>query len=174
MQGSSGTRRGFVHLFAGAALGAAIVVVLWIYSGGKPFGEVVGAGDVSAPTPAVVQKTPVQQRTDASPATAAKLRKAPPSLGGGSGQLQFSKPAAKRAAKAERTTKAKRKPRRARRKAVRVVAPPAEPAEQMPVAVVPSPAPTAAPAPPAPTPSGGAGKPVKRRAPALSVGAGEG
>ena len=173
MQGSSGTRRGLVHLFAGAALGAAIVLVLWMLSGGKPFGEVIGTGDVSAPTPAVAQKTPVQQRTEAPAAAPAQLEKAPPSLGRGSNELRFSKPAAK----AQRAVKAKRKPRRARARrkpVVRVVAPPAEPAEEMPVAVIPSPAPTAAPAPPAPAPSGGAGKPAKRRAPALSVGAGEG
>ena len=165
-----------MHLLAGAALGAAIVLVLWMLSGGKPFGEVVGTGDVSSPTTAVVQKSAAQPRTDASAATGAKLEKAPPSLGG-SRQLQFMKPAAKRASKAERAAKAKREARRARARrkpAVRVVAPPAEPAEELPVAVVPSPVPTATPTPPAPAPSGGAGKPVKRRAPPLSVGAGEG
>jgi hypothetical protein len=173
MQGSSGIRRGLVHLVAGAALGAGVVLVLWMLSGGKPFGEVVGTGDVSAPTPAAAEKTPIQVRTGAPAASRARLEKAPPALGRGSGQLKFSKPAAK----TRPAAKAERKPRRARARrkaAVRVVAPPAEPAEQLPVAVVPSPAPTAVPAPPAPAPSGGAGKPVRRRAPALSVGAGEG
>ena len=162
-----------MHLFAGAALGAGIVLVLWMLSGGKPFGEVVGTGNVSAPTPAVAEKTPIQQRTDAPAASPAQLEKAPPSLSRRSTELKFGKPAAK----AQRAAKAKRKLRRARARrkaAVRVVAPPAEPVEEMPVAVVPPPAPTATPAPPAPAPSGGAGKPVKRRAPALSVGAGEG
>jgi hypothetical protein len=178
MQGSSGTHGGLVHLLAGAALGAVVVLVVWIFSGGRPFGDVVATtSDVRPPTPAAVQQSAVQRRADAPAATRAKLEKAPPSLGGGSAELRFSRPAAKRrakAAKAQRAVKAKRKARRARRPrpVVRVVAPPPS---EVPVAAVPSPAPSAAPAPPAsPRAGGGGGKPVKPRAPALSVGAGEG
>ena len=174
MQGRSGTRAGLVYLLAGAALGAAVVLVVWIGSGGRPFGEVVGTADVSPPTPAPVQPTEVQRRTDAPATGRAKLEKAPPSLGG-SAELRFRKPAAERRAKARRAAAAaaERRTRRAparRKPAVRVVAPPSE----VPVAVVPSATPTAAPAPPPPAPSGGAGEPAKRRPPALSVGAGEG
>jgi hypothetical protein len=173
MQGSSRTRGGLVHLLAGAALGAAVVLVLWMLSGGKPFGEVIGSAGVSSPTPAPVQPTEVQRRAVAPAAGGETLSKAPPSLGDAA-ELQFKKPAAQRKAKARRA--AKRKRATARKPAVRVVAPPpAEPAEEVPVAVVPSPTPTAAaPAPPAPAPAGGGGRPAKRQAPAVSVGAGEG
>ena len=173
MQGRSGTRAGLVYLLAGAALGAAVVLVLWIYSGGKPFGEVVGSTAVSSPTPAAVQPSAPQERAGA-PASAARLESEPPAIGR-SRELRFIKK--ERAAKAvqAKAKKAKKKPRR--KPVVRVVAPPpsteADDEEELPVAVVPSPAPTASPAPPAPAPAGGGGKPVKQ-APSSGVGAGEG
>ena len=179
MQGRSGTRAGLVYLLAGAALGAAVVLVLWMFSGGKPFGELVGTDDVSPATPAAVQPGAPAQRA-ATPANAdAQLESEPPVVGRSS-ELQFrKKTAAKRTAKARAVAKAKKKPRKkpARRKqVVRVVAPPPSSTaddEEIPVAVVPSPAPTAAPAPPAPAPAGGGGGPGNR-APTGGVGAGEG
>ena len=179
MQGRSGTRAGLVYLLAGAALGAAVVLVLWMLSGGKPFGELVGTGDVRPATPAAVQPSAPADRA-ATPASAtAQLESEPPAVGRSS-ELQFrKKTSAKRAAKAKAAAKAKKQPRKkpARRKqVVRVVAPPPSTKaddEEIPVAVVPSPAPTAAPAPPAPAPAGGGGRPGGR-APTGGVGAGEG
>ena len=183
MQGRSGTRAGLVYLLAGAALGAAVVLVLWMVSGGRPFGEIIGTADVSPTTPAAVRPSAPADRAATPASAAAQLESAPPAVGR-SRELQFKKEAAaKRTATAKaKAAKAKRKARRkpARRKqVVRVVAPPpSTPAddEEIPVAVVPSPAPTAAPAPPAPAPApaGGGGKPVKPRAPTSGVGAGEG
>ena len=162
MQGRSGTRAGLVYLLAGAALGAAVVLVLWIVSGGKPFGELVGTDRCQArrhPPP----RSPARRRTAPRrpPSAGAQLESEPPAVGR-SRELQFKKKAAaKRTAKAKAKAKAKKKPRKkpARRKqVVRVVAPPPSTTaadEEIPVAVVPSPAPTAAPAPPAPAPAGG-------------------
>ena len=45
MQGRGGSRGLFVHLLAGAALGAVVVLMVWIFSGGRPFGEVVGTSE---------------------------------------------------------------------------------------------------------------------------------
>ena len=178
MQGRSGTRAGLVYLLAGAALGAAVVIVLWIYSGGKPFGELVGTADVRPATPAAVQPSAPADRAATPAGTGAQLESEPPAVGR-SRELQFKKKtAAKRTAKPRPRPRRRRRPRKkpARRKqVVRVVAPPSTTAddEEIPVAVVPSPAPSAAPAPPAPAPAGGGGKPVNR-APTSGVGAGEG
>lgn len=175
MHGSGTTKGWLVHLIAGAALGAVVVLVVWILSGGRPFGEVVGSSDVSRATPAAAEQPAAESSAD----KVSRLAAEPPALGSSSRELQFRKPKAKRPAKARRAPKA-RTPRRSaarRRPAVRVVSPrSATPADdqELPVAAVPSPAPTAAPAPPAPAPSGGADKPAKRRAPAYVVGAGEG
>ena len=184
MQGSSGTRGGLVYLLAGAALGAAVVLVLWMFSGGRPFGELIGSADVSSPTPAAVQPSGPRDRAGTPASAGAQLESEPPSIGRPP-ELAFKKPAGKRAAKAadaKAKAKARKKPRRAaaKRKVVRVVAPPpSTPAvdeEEIPVADVPSPAPTAVPAPPAPAPApaGGGGKPAKQRGPTYTAGAGEG
>jgi hypothetical protein len=184
MQGSSGTRGGLVYLLAGAALGAAIVTVLWMASGGRPFGDVFGGDDVRPPTPAAVAPAAPQERAGTPASAGAQLESEPPEIGR-SRPLQFKKPAAaKRPAKAA-TAKAKTKAKKLRRAAtrrkqvVRVVAPPPSETtegEETPVAVVPSPAPTAAPAPPAPGggPDPGGGKPAKPKAPTYTAGAGEG
>jgi hypothetical protein len=185
MHGSGRAHGWLVHLLAGAALGAVVVLLVWIFSGGRPFGEVVGTGDVSAPTPAAAERAP-----EAPADKVSRLAAEPPAMGSAPGELQFRKPKAKaerpatakrpakprRAAKPTRAAKA-RTPRRApaRRRPPAAPAPaPVQPAEELPVAAVPSPAPTAVPAPPAPAPAGGADKPAKRRAPAYVVGAGEG
>jgi hypothetical protein len=177
MQGRSGTRAGLVYLLAGAALGAAVVIVLWIYSGGKPFGELVGTADVSPATPAAVQPSAPADRAASPAGTGAQLESEPPAVGR-SRELQFKKKtAAKRTAKAKAKAEESRKKPARRKQVVRVVAPPPSTTaddEEIPVAVVPSPAPSAAPTPPpAPAPAGGGGKPVNR-APASGVGAGEG
>ena len=177
MQGRSGTRAGLVYLLAGAALGAAVVLVLWIYSGGKPFGEVVGSTAVSSPTPAAVQPSAPQERAGTPASAAARLESEPPAIGR-SRELRFTK---ERAAKAEKA-KAKRKARRnatKRKPVVRVVAPPpsteAADEEELPVAVVPSPAPTAAPPKPAAPPaSGGGGGTAKPKPSGPTLWAGEG
>src|SRR5215217_3801562 len=161
MHGSGRSQGWLVHLIAGAALGAVIVLVIWIFSGGRPFGEVVGTSDVSSSTTAATAKT----------------------AAGAPAERRFIKKA-KRPAKAERRVAAKKPKRPARRKkarhgpVVRVVAPPAEQqTPETPVAVVPSPAPTAAPKPVSPPPSpggGGGGAPAKPKAPGPTLWAGEG
>ena len=175
MHGSGRSQGWLIHLMAGAALGAVVVLLIWIFTGGRPFGEVVGTGDVSAPT-----RPAAAAISGASTAAAPALKARPPALqGSGTGTIRFLRPAAKRRAKAERAAKAKAKAKaRARRKrrgpVVRVVAPPTaeKPADETPVAVVPSPAPTAAPAPP--PASGGGGEPVGTKAPTSAIGYGEG
>jgi hypothetical protein len=187
MHGSSGSRGLLVHLMAGAALGAVVVLVVWIFSGGRPFGEVVGTSDVSAPTTAASEQPAAAKRGAAPAGAAAQLGSEPPDLGagkakqGGGDALQFRKPEASRPSKAQRRAAARRQARtraRARkRQVVRVVAPPAEQdrAGALPVAAVPSPEPTATPAPAAPpAPAGGGGKPAKPRTPTYVAGAGEG
>jgi hypothetical protein len=181
MHGSSGSRGLLVHLLAGAALGAVAVLIVWIFSGGRPFGEVVGTSDVSSPTTAAVKQTNVPPRAAAPAGTEARLESEPPALRartatGGGDAIQFRKPEAKRRAKAARDAAEKRrqrdKARTRKRQVVRVVAPPA--GEDTPVAAVP-PAPSATPAPAAaPAPSGGAAKPAKPRTPTYVAGAGEG
>ena len=171
-----------VHLMAGAALGAVVVLVVWIFSGGRPFGEVVGTSDVSSPTTAAVERTDVQTPAG----TDARLESEPPMLAArkakaakvGGDAIQFRKPAAKRSAKAARNGAAERraraKARSRRRQAVRIVAPSADAnagGEDTPVAAVPSPAPAAA-APPAAKPA--PAKPAKPRRPTYVAGAGEG
>ena len=177
-----------VHLMAGAALGAVVVLLVWIFSGGRPFGEVVGTSDVSSPTTTAVKRTNVQTGAPAPAGTEARLESAPPALAArkakaksGSDAIRFRKPAAKRPAKAARDAAEQRrsraKARSRKRQVVRVVAPPSREdagGEDAPVAAAPSPEPTAAPAPaakPAPV------KPVKRakpRMPTYVAGAGEG
>ena len=181
-----------VHLMAGAALGAVVVLVVWIFSGGRPFGEVVGTSDVSSPTAAAVKQTDVQTRAAAPAGTGAQLESDLPALAAGKAKARrkakaakrggdsilFRKPEAKRPAKAARDAAAKRraraKARTRKRQVVRVVAPPTElnaGGEDAPVAALPSPVPVAAPAPaakPAPV------KPAKPRQPTYVAGAGEG
>ena len=176
MHGSGRSQGWLIHLMAGAALGAVVVLVIWIFTGGRPFGEVVGTGDVSAPTRQAAVATP-----GASTAAAPALKARPPALkGSSSGTIRFLQPGAKRRAKAERAAKAKAKAKaRARRKrrgpVVRVVAPPAEqPPGETPVVVVPSPAPTSAPAPAAPPAGGGGGEAAKPKSPGPTLWAGEG
>src|SRR5215216_775943 len=109
MHGSGRSQGWLVHLIAGAALGAVIVLVIWIFSGGRPFGEVVGTSDVSSPTTAATAKT-----AGGAPAErASQLASEPPKLADEStaAQLRFIKPKAKRPAKAERRVAAK-KPKR--------------------------------------------------------------
>jgi len=174
MHGSGRSQGWLVHLLAGAALGAVVVLLVWIFTGGRPFGEVVGATDVSEPTtPAVVKSVPAT-------ADAPTLLSTPPALKGtrGSATLRFRKPEAKRPAKKAQRTAKPAKPRRStkRKAVVRVVAPAAEqPSGETPVAVVPSPAPTAAPpAPAAPPTGGGGGAPAKPKSPGPTLWAGEG
>jgi hypothetical protein len=181
MHGSGGSRGLFVHLLAGAALGAVVVLMVWIFSGGRPFGEVVGSSDVSSPTTASVKQTDVQRRTAEPAGAGAQLESEPPDLGTrskGGDALRFRKekvarPAkAKAEAKAKRTAaKAKARSRARRRQVVRVVAPPSDDSAEAvtPVAAVPSPAPTDTPAPIAAPP-----KPPKPRTPTFVAGAGEG
>jgi hypothetical protein len=181
MHGSGGSRGLFVHLLAGAALGAVVVLMVWIFSGGRPFGEVVGSSDVSSPTTASVKQTDVQRRTAEPAGAGAQLESEPPDLGTrskGGDALRFRKekvarPAkAKAEAKAKRTAaKAKARSRARRRQVVRVVAPPSDDSAEAvtPVAAVPSPAPTGTPAPIAAPP-----KPPKPRTPTFVAGAGEG
>jgi len=192
MHGSAGSKGWIVHLMAGAALGAVIVLFVWIFSGGRPFGEVVGTADVSAPTTAATQKP----RTETPAERASRLASRPPTFadgeGAGAGELRFKKPAAKvKAARkaatrkaAERKAAALKQRRAARRKrarrapVVRVVSPP--PSEQpqsepAPVAVVPAPVPTAAaPRPAAPPRSGAGGGSAKPKSPGPTLWAGEG
>jgi len=176
MHGSGRSQGWLIHLMAGAALGAVVVLVIWIFTGGRPFGEVVGTADVSAPTRPAAAAPP-----GASTAAAPALRARPPALkDSSSGTIRFLQPGAKRRVKAERAAKAKAKAKaRAKRKrrgpVVRVVAPPSadQPTDETPVAVVPSPAPTAAPAPP-PASGGGGGEPVGTKVPTSAVGYGEG
>ena len=181
MHGSGGSRGLFVHLLAGAALGAVVVLMVWIFSGGRPFGEVVGSSDVSSPKTASVKQTDVQRRTAEPAGAGAQLESEPPDLGTrskGGDALRFRKekvarPAkAKAGAKAKRTAaKAKARSRARRRQVVRVVAPPSDDSAEAvtPVAAVPSPAPTGTPAPIAAPP-----KPPKPRTPTFVAGAGEG
>jgi hypothetical protein len=184
MHGSSGSRGLFVHLLAGAALGAVVVLMVWIFSGGRPFGEVVGTSDVSAPTSTQAKQTDVEKRLVAPAGAGAQLESEPPELGGeaskgGGDALRFRKPeAARKAARTRRGAAAKREARsRARtrkRQAVRVVSPPDQNAvDELPVAAVPSPEATTAP-PAAPAPQSGGGKPAKPRSPSYVAGAGEG
>jgi hypothetical protein len=177
MHGSGRSHRWVVHLMAGAALGAVAVLVVWIFSGGRPFGEVVGTSDVSSPTTAAVAKTAAAPPAD----PASRLASRPPALGGerAGGELRFRKPAT-----AERKVAAKKPKRAARRKrarrvpVVRVVAPPAEQdeIEETPVAATPSPspAPTAAPKPASPPPGGAGGGSAKPKSPGPTLWAGEG
>ncbi len=160
MQGSSTSRGWLIHLGAGIALGAAVVLVAWIVAGGQPFGRIIGSDDVSEPTSAATKQTAVDRHA----VSAAQLRSSPPKLGR-SRQLEFIKPKAKAAkAKAAKAKRAKAQPKRTARPkrkrrspVVRVVAPPSGEVVDAPVAAVPDPSPTAAPAPAAPAPTGGAG-----------------
>ena len=181
MQGSGSSRGWLIHLAAGMALGAVIVLVVWIGAGGRPFGNIISSGDVSEPTTAVAPRAVVQQRAVTPASKAARLRSRPPALARAP-ELQLGKP---KAAKAKRDTRRARtmKPERARRRArsrrtpvIRVVSPPPAETDQSldtPVAAVPES--VAAPSPaPAPAPSGGGGEAVKPKAPSYVTGAGEG
>ncbi len=159
MQGSGTSRGWLIHLGAGIALGAAVVLVAWIVAGGQPFGRIIGSDDVSEPTSAATKQTAVERRAVSAVERAAQLGSSPPKLGQAR-SLEFIKPQAKaakaKAAKAQ--SKRTARPKRKRRSpVVRVVAPPSGEVVDAPVAVVPDPTPTAAPAPAAPAPSGGAG-----------------
>ena len=166
-----------VHLMAGAALGAVAVLIVWIFSGGRPFGEVVGASDVSSPTSATVKRTNVPKPAAEPTGPEARLESAPPLLRapratkGGGDEIHFRKPKAERPAKTGRAAAPRAKSRARKRQVVRVVAPPADVnGGEDTVAAVPSPAATAVPvASPAPAP-----KPAKPRTPTYVAGAGEG
>jgi hypothetical protein len=146
------------------ALGAVIVLVVWIGAGGRPFGNIISTGDVSEPTTAVAPRATAEKRAVTPAGSAARLVSRPPSAARAP-ELQFAKPKAKKAKKAvrrTRTVKPKRaaRPKRPRRNVVRVVAPP-EQSDQVgdaPVAALPEPAPTQEPqTPAAPAPVSGAG-----------------
>src|SRR5918995_4005837 len=156
MHGSSGSRGLLVHLMAGAALGAVAVLIVWIFSGGRPFGEVVGASDVSSPTSATVKRTNVREPAAVPAGSEARLESAPPTLGAGKASksggdsIQFRKPKAQRPAKAAPKREPRAKSRTRKRQVVRVVSPPADENARdgdTPVAAVPSPVPVASPAP---------------------------
>jgi hypothetical protein len=172
------SRGRLVHLMAGIALGAAVVLVAWISAGGQPFGRIVGSADVSAPTSASTEQTAVERRAGSTAARSVRLRSKPPELVRAP-ELRFMTPKRKAARKPRHTARARRAAKRKRTSVVRVVSPPSSrpPGEvaEAPVAVVPAPAPAAVPAPPAPAPSGG-GKPRVKppRAPSYESGAGEG
>ena len=165
MHGSGSSRGWLIHLAAGMALGAVIVLVVWIGAGGRPFGRIISTGDVSEPTTAVAPRAAAEKRAVTPASTAARLVSRPPAAAGAP-ELQFGKPKAakkaKKAARRARTVKPKRatRPKRTRRNVVRVVAPP-EQADQVgdaPVAALPEPAPTEEPKPAAaPAPVSGAG-----------------
>jgi hypothetical protein len=178
MHGSGRSQGLLVHLLVGAALGAVIVLVVWIFSGGRPFGEVVGTTDVSNETPAAV----VGPAAPAPPADAAsRLSARPPELAGNAAaasELRFRKEQAERKVAARRPKRAAHRRKARRGPVVRVVAPPAEQqAEQAPVATVPSPspAPSATPQPAAPPPRGaGGGGTAKPKPSGPTLWAGEG
>jgi hypothetical protein len=180
MQTTGSSRAWLIHLAAGMALGAVIVLVVWISAGGRPFGRIIGEPDVSAPTSAAIPRAAGGDRAEAPTKGSARLIARPPALKGQS-ELEFAKPkakAAKRSARKLRTAQ----PRRARRKArsrrtpvIRVVSPPpAETDESLdtPVAAVPESGAAPEPA-PAPAPSGGGGG-AAPKAPSYVTGAGEG
>jgi hypothetical protein len=174
MHGSGRSQGLVVHLLAGAALGAVVVLVVWIFSGGRPFGEVVGSSDVSSPTKGAVAKPAAR----ATPADAApRLASRPPDLSGRTApaELRFRKQQAERTVAARTPKRAARRKKARRGAVVRVVAPPAA---QTPVvaAPTPSPAPTvAAPQPAAPPKSGaGGGGTAKPRPSGPTLWAGEG
>ena len=166
---------------AGAALGAVVVLIVWIFSGGRPFGEVVGTTDVSEPTTAAAKRTDVRERASEAAGADARLESVPPALAArkarkakGGDAIRFRRPAAgKQAARAPAPKRKARRTRARKRQVVRVVAPPSDTAaggEDTPVAAVPSPAASPVPAaPPAP-----AVKPAKPREPTYGAGAGEG
>ena len=175
-----GTSRGwFVHLIAGVALGAAVVLVAWIVSGGQPFGRVIGGDDVSAPTFSAAAGTAAERRVASLAAPASRLTARPPELVSAP-ELRFIKPkrekkaskaskASKPATRTRTTAKPRRPARRARRPrspVVRVVSPPARDTDDT-VAVAPAPSATPVPAPaPAaapPAPSGAGGGPARHR-----------
>jgi hypothetical protein len=173
MHGSGRARGWLVHLMAGAALGAAVVLVVWIFSGGRPFGEVVGSGDVSSPTPAAVAKTAPAKPVD----TSSRLASRPPALA--RGELRFRQPNAERKVAARKPKRAARRMRTRRGPVVRVVAPPpGQQTEETPIAAAPSPTstpvPTAAPAPASPPRDGAGDRRAKPKTPGPTLWAGEG
>ena len=184
MHGSGRSRGWLIHLTAGMALGAAVVLVVWISAGGRPFGRIIGDPDVSSPTSAAVTRAAGGDPAEAAAKRSARLVARPPALKSTS-ELEFAKPKAKAKKAAKRPARKTRtvQPRRARRKArsrrtpvIRVVSPPPADTDESldtPVAAVPES--VAAPAPaPAPAPSGGGGEAAKPKAPSYVTGAGEG
>jgi len=165
-----------VHLVAGVALGAAVVLVGWIASGGQPFGRVIGGDDVSAPTFSAAAGTAAERRVASLATRGSRLTARPPELVSAP-ELRFMKPkrekrastaskaskTSKPATRARTTAKPRRPAHRARRPrspVVRVVSPPARDTDDT-VAVAPAPsatpvpAPAPAAAPPAPSGAGG-------------------
>jgi hypothetical protein len=169
-------------LVAAVALGALGTLMVWIATGGRPFGHVVGAAQVSGTTPAPDDPTPARpvsvRRHGAKPgypAAAARLRSKPPAaVRARTGR----RPTLRARTVSARRIAARRNRARARRTApVRsgggtiVNAPLNTSYPGTPVAAVPTPR---VPAPP-PAPAGG---PAPREAPAVKAlptgGAGEG
>jgi hypothetical protein len=147
------------------ALGAVIVLVVWIGAGGRPFGRIISSSDVSEPTTAAAPRPTVEQRAVIPASAAVRLGSRPPELARAP-ELRFARPKEAKAKPAKTTRRARTvKPKRVRPKrthrtpVVRVVAPP-EQADQVgdaPVAALPEPAPTEPPQPAAPAPVSGAG-----------------
>ena len=177
MQGSGSSRGWLIHLAAGMALGAVIVLVVWISTGGRPFGRIIGEPDVSAPTSAAVTRAAGGDRAEAPTKGSARLIARPPALEGQS-ELEFATPkakAAKRSARAAQSRRARRKARSRRTPVIRVVSPPPADTDESldtPVAAVPESGAAPEPA-PAPAPSGGGGE-AAPKAPSYVTGAGEG
>src|SRR5215208_2828203 len=185
MHGRGNSRGWLVHLVAGVALGASVVLVGWIASGGQPFGRVIGGDDVSAPTFSAAAGTAAERRVASLATRGSRLTARPPELVSAP-ELRFMKPkrekrasTASKASKASktskpatraRTTAKPRRPahraRRPRSPVVRVVSPPATDTDDT-VAVAPAPSATPVPAPaPAaapPAPSGAGGGPARPR-----------
>src|SRR5688572_18421390 len=113
MQGSGSSRGWLIHLAAGMALGAVIVLVAWIGAGGQPFGRIISSSDVSEPTTAAAPRVTVEQRAVSPASTAARLGSRPPRLARAP-ELQFAKPKAAKAKRAEAARRARTaKPKRA-------------------------------------------------------------
>ena len=162
------------------ALGAVIVLVIWIGAGGRPFGRIISSSDVSEPTTTAAARPTVEQRAVVPASAAVRLGSRPPKRVRAP-ELKFAAPKAAKAKPARRARTAK--PQRARRKArsrrtpvIRVVSPPpagTDESQDTPVAAVPESVASPVPA-PAPAPGGGGGGAVKPKVPSYVTGAGEG
>ncbi len=73
MQGRGNSRGWLLDLTAGVALGAAVVLVTWIVSGGQPFGRIIGERDVSEPTTAATKPAAFERRAGSPARRAARL-----------------------------------------------------------------------------------------------------